>query len=481
MKFRLRPPASLRNQLMLGILVPVVIFLIVNAVVLYRQALRSADTAYDRTLLATAKAIGEQLEVVPDGNGGSRLMGSLTYSALEAFEADNRSRIYYRVTGFSGEMVSGFPDLPVWTGRIPTRTLYAALVDFYDAEYQGVPVRVAVLLQPVAGATGLGMATIQVAETLELRETLARQILVDTLWRQTALIVLIGLVVFLVVQHATSPVRRLSDALNQRPENDLQPFDTSDAPLELKPLLVATNQHMAKLSQLLEHQKRFVRDSSHQLKTPLAVLRTQLQSALRGDVEPTIALQEMMHTVQGATELANQMLALAKVEQLRNQTDVPVVNWADAVKTVALDVAALVVDKQLDFDLNIQPVWVRAHEWTLKELARNLLHNAIRYSPEGGELHITLEQDTETGLGCLTIQDSGPGISTELKDRLFQPFATASGALHGTGLGLSICHSIVQTLGGQIDLRNRRDNDPASKGLRAMVCLPLADAHSTMT
>jgi len=481
MKFRLRPPASLRNQLMLGILVPVVIFLIVNAVVLYRQALRSADTAYDRTLLATAKAIGEQLEVVPDGNGGSRLMGSLTYSALEAFEADNRSRIYYRVTGFSGEMVSGFPDLPVWTGRIPTRTLYAALVDFYDAEYQGVPVRVAVLLQPVAGATGLGMATIQVAETLELRETLARQILVDTLWRQTALIVLIGLVVFLVVQHATSPVRRLSDALNQRPENDLQPFDTSDAPLELKPLLVATNQHMAKLSQLLEHQKRFVRDSSHQLKTPLAVLRTQLQSALRGDVEPTIALQEMMHTVQGATELANQMLALAKVEQLRNQTDVPVVNWADAVKTVALDVAALVVDKQLDFDLNIQPVWVRAHEWTLKELARNLLHNAIRYSPEGGELHITLEQDAETGQGCLTIQDSGPGISAELKDRLFQPFATASGALHGTGLGLSICHSIVQTLGGQIDLRNRRDNDSASKGLRAMVCLPLAHAHSTMT
>lgn len=481
MKLRLRAPASLRNQLMLGILVPVVIFLVVNAVVLYRQALRSADTAYDRTLLATAKAIGEELEVIPGGDGGFRLMGSLTYSALEAFEADNRSRIYYRVTGFSGEMVSGFPDLPVWTGRIPARTLYAALVDFYDAEYQGVPVRVAVLLQPVAGASGQGMATIQVAETLELRETLARQILVDTLWRQAALIALIGLVVFLVVQHATSPVRRLSDALNQRPENDLQPFDTSDAPLELKPLLVATNQHMAKLSHLLEHQKRFVRDSSHQLKTPLAVLRTQLQSALRGDVDPTIALQEMMHTVQGATELANQMLALAKVEQLRNQTDVPVVNWAEAVRTVALDVSALVVDKQLDFDLNIQPVWVRAHEWTLKELARNMLHNAIRHTPEGGELHITLEQDAETGQGCLTIQDSGPGISAELKDRLFQPFATASGAPHGAGLGLSICHSIVQTLGGQIDLRNRKDTDPASTGLRATVCLPLAEAHSTMT
>ena len=141
MKLHLRPPGSLRKQLMLGILVPVVIFLIVNAVVLYRQALRAADTAYDRTLLATAKAIGEQLEVVPDEERGSRLLDSVTYSALEAFEADNRSRIYYRVTGFSGELVSGFEDLPTWNGKIPMRTLYAALVDFYDDEFQGTPVR----------------------------------------------------------------------------------------------------------------------------------------------------------------------------------------------------------------------------------------------------------------------------------------------------------------------------------------------------
>ena len=117
---------------------------------------------------------------------------------------------------------------------------------------------------------------------------------------------------------------------------------------------------------------------------------------------------------------------------------------------------------------------MRDHEWTLKELTRNLLHNAIRHTPEGGELHITLQRDPDTGGACLTVQDSGPGIPAELKERLFQPFATASSAPHGAGLGLSICHSIVQTLGGQIDLRNRRDTDPASTGLRATVCLPLA-------
>ncbi len=106
---------------------------------------------------------------------------------------------------------------------------------------------------------------------------------------------------------------------------------------------------MARLSQLLEHQKRFVRDSSHQLRTPLAVLKTQVQSALRGDIEPRLALEEIAQTVQGATELANQMLALAKVEQLRQQDDVPVSDWASIVHAVALDLSALVAEQALDF------------------------------------------------------------------------------------------------------------------------------------
>ena len=181
---------SLRWQLMLGILLPVALFLAINTVVLYRQTLAAANTAYDRTLLASAKSIGEQLQVLggtPD-EGPARLHATLVYSSLEAFEADNRSRIYYRVSGFDGEMVSGFEDLPAWRGRIPDQGAYAALVDFYDDVYLGEPVRVAVLLQPVAGPGGQGMATVQVAETLELRQTLARHILVDTLWRQAALL-----------------------------------------------------------------------------------------------------------------------------------------------------------------------------------------------------------------------------------------------------------------------------------------------------
>ena len=466
---------SLRSRLLLGILLPVLAFVALSTLSLYRQALRAADTAYDRTLLASAKSIGEQLELTGSG-AAARLESTLLYSALEAFEADNRSRMFYKVSGFAGEMVSGFADLPTWRGTLPAKGPYAALVDFYNDTYQGQPVRVAVLLQPVAGAQGQGMATVQVAETLELRQTLARQILTDTLWRQSALLALIAGVVIVVVQSATRPVRDLSARLNSRTANDLTPLEAGAAPRELLPLVDATNQVMARLGHLLEHQKRFVRDASHQLRTPLAVLKTQVQSALRGDVDPRQALREIEHTVQGATELANQMLALAKVEQLRQQADARVLDWAESVRQVALDLAPLVAAKQLDFSLDTLPGKVRAHEWAMKELTRNLLHNAIKCTPDGSRLTVSMACDAHHA--ALTIADSGPGISAAQRERLFQPFAGGERAdepHRGSGLGLAICDEIARSLDGTLAFENRRGPGGAVQGLDAVVRLPLAD------
>jgi two-component system sensor histidine kinase TctE len=464
----------MRSRLLLGILLPVAAIIVVNTVSLYRQALRSADTAYDRTLLASAKAIGEQLEVM-DGADGPRLKATVPYAALEPFEADNRSRIFYRVTGFHGEMVSGFPDLPPWHGKLPAKGPYAALVDFYDDLHAGEPVRVAVLLQPVAGTAGLGVATVQVAETLELRQTLARQILVDTVWRQLALVGVIALVVVVVVQRATRPVRALSARLATRSATDLAPVQAPDAPRELQPLVAATNDVIVRLAVVLEHQKRFVRDASHQLRTPLAVLKTQLQSALRGDLPPLQALREMNTTVERASELANQMLALAKVEQLRHQDDAAVIDWSAVARAVALDLAPLVADRRLDFSVEAQAAPVRAHEWALRELTRNLLHNAIQQSPAGAPLALTLHVDA--GMARLVVADAGPGIADEVRPHLFEPFATTGGSGHpgsGSGLGLAICHEIVRSLGGRIALRNRAASAAAPAGLDAIVTLPSA-------
>jgi two-component system sensor histidine kinase TctE len=465
---KLSQAVSLRSYLLLGILLPVGLLVIVNTFSLYSQALSAVNTAYDRTLLASAKSIGEELDVI-GYDEQSELRVTVPYAALEAFEADNQSRLFYRVSSLKGDMVSGFAQLPFWHGRIPARPPYAALVDFYDDVYRGDAVRVAVLLQPVVSPQGRGMAVIQVAETLELRKTLARKILFDTLWRQALLLAVIALVVVLVVQRATRPVRRLSAELQARPEGDLTAIAAADAPRELLPLVDATNAVMARLQHLLDNQKRFVRDAAHQLRTPLAVLKVQVQSALRGDMDAREALAEINQTVDRATLLANQMLALAKVEQLRQQPEQQAIDLAQVVRQVALDLSPLIAEKDIDFEIETVPACIQSHEWMLGELTRNLLHNAIKHTPSGGALTVHLMRDS--GYAALSIGDSGPGISPELSAHLYQPFS-AGDARHGSGLGLAICREITQALGGSISLENRIVHGQVA-GLDATVRLPL--------
>ena len=467
-----RRAMSLRRYLLLGILLPVGLFVVVNAVSLYRQTLTAVNVAYDRTLLASAKSIGELLDV-KGFDEAAQLRVTVPYAALEAFEADNQSRMFYRVSTLQGQLVSGFGELPFWRGTLPDRNTYAALVDFYDDRFGEEPVRVAVLLQPVASQEGRGMAVIQVAETLELRRTLTRKILIDTLWRQAVLVAVIALVAVVVVQRATRPVRRLSSELQARPEGDLTPIEAMDAPRELLPLVDATNQVMTRLAHLLDNQKRFVRDTSHQLRTPLAVLKTQVQSALRGDIEPRQALLEIQDTVERATTLANQMLSLAKVEQLREQADTSVNDLAGVARSVALELSPLIADKDLDFEIDTMPAPVRSHEWMLRELTRNLLHNAIRHTPPRASLSVRVISDSNSV--ALTIADAGPGIAAELRARLFQPFSPGN-ARSGSGLGLAICHEIVRALGGTIALENRETHGHID-GLDATVRLPLAENH----
>jgi two-component system sensor histidine kinase TctE len=340
-------------------------------------------------------------------------------------------------------------------------------------------VRVAVLKQPVSGEAGLGVATIQVAETLEIRRTLARQVLISTLWRQAALLAVIAIVVWGVVLFATWPVRELSRSIGARADDDLSPIPMPGVPAELAPLVVAINEAWHRQAGLFAHQKRFVRDTSHQLRTPLAVLKAQVQSARRGDLPLTQAIDEIGATVDGATALANQMLALAKVEQLRQQGDPPRLDLAASVREVALDLAPLIADAELDFELSTEPAPVRGHEWALRELVRNLLHNALRHSPRGGRLEVRVTRGAGPDGGIeLRIADSGPGIAAALRPRLGQPFAAGGGG--GSGLGLAICREIVGSLGGTLSLDNR-ERDGVIAGLDAVVRLPAAPSSDPLT
>ena len=465
----LRSTLSLQKQLLGGILLPIALFIVVDTVSLYRQALDAVNVAYDRTLLASAKAIGELIHIAGEGPQ-AQLRASVPYSVLEAFEADNRSRMVYRVGDATGHWIDGDKEIRAWTGNLPDQGPYSALVDFYDDTVRGEAVRVAVLLQPVATGRERAMATVQVAETLEIRRDLARQILLDTLKRQILLIGVITVVVLLVVHRVTGPVRRLSQSLDQRGENDLTAITAADLPTEIQPLTDATNRVMARLMHLLEHQKRFVRDAAHQLRTPLAVLKVQVQSALRGDIQAQTALQDIEETVDRATLLANQMLNLAKVEQLRQQQEFTALDWTEIVHRLALEMSPLIAQKNINFDWVAEPCRVMAHEWMLRELVRNVLHNAIRFTPADGALSVRMHVSAQQAV--LEIQDSGPGLSEVLQARLFQPFSTGD-TRSGSGLGLTIAREIVLALNGAIELKNQAGG-AAAGGLLATIKLPLA-------
>ena len=146
-------------------------------------------------------------------------------------------------------------------------------------------------------------------------------------------------------------------------------------------------------------------------------------------------------------------------------------DFAEVVRSVALELSPLIADKDIDFEISTVPAPVRSHQWMLRELTRNLLHNATKHSPPGGALSVRVIADGTSV--ALTLADSGPGISTELRTRLFQPFSAGDPG-SGSGLGLTICHEVVQALAGTISLDNREAHGHV-QGLDTTVRLPLAD------
>jgi two-component system, OmpR family, sensor histidine kinase TctE len=458
---------SIKRRLTLWIVAALVLFLMIDTTVIYQNTLQSINVAFDRTLLASARAIGDTVKFE---NG--KLSASLPYATLEVFEAVTRGRIVYRVNDFDGNFLSGYAELPTHDGSFPKRSPYAALAAFYEDRFENESVRVAALLQPVYTGEGYRMVTVQVAETLELRKSLAQQALISTLDRQVIFLMLLSLLVWWLIARGMRPISALKRELLARDPDSLTPIATP-APRELKPLVEALNEVMARLKHVLDDQQRFVRDASHQLRTPLAVLKLQVQNAQRGHVPASVAFDELAESVDRATRVANQMLALAKVAQLDANVSATV-ELADLhalAQDLAVECSPLIAEKALDFALDVGGVSVSAfqvkgHDWLIRELLRNLISNAIRHTPQGGAMGVDLR--CVGGAVSLSVWDTGEGISAEREAKLFEPFSSGA-PLTGSGLGLVICRDICKSLGAQLSLKNRAVDEPDARGVRATV------------
>ncbi|MFI8416811.1 sensor histidine kinase [Serratia sp. NPDC078593] len=448
------PPRSLFYQLLLFFGLPLTVLGGISIYTHYFSAMSAATLAYDRTLLASARTVAERL-VVREG----RLVVDVPYVVLDSFERNMNDRLYYEVISPEGKTLSGYNDLPLPPKNIPRSTLYPALVHFYDADYLGQPLRVAAFYQPINESGVMGMAMILVAETLESRKYLARQMMLAALISQGAVVVLTLLLAFVLLKKLLKPLRKLSGIMLRRDPGELTPLPNVLPWSEMQPLLLAFNRYIERLRLMVARQERFSADASHQLRTPLAVLKTQVGVALASErpEQWRESLLAMRQTLDNTVALTDRLLHLSRLKAHEHQTErrFPPVDLAQLLRDACFSRLPQARSKQIDLGYEGEAICrIGGEAVLLTEMCANLLDNALKYTPDNGVVTARLRMSQLQGTCVLEIEDSGPGIAKEDRLQALQPFYRLdnAGAQPGAGLGLALVKDISSYHGTRPEL-----------------------------
>lgn len=369
-------PQSLFAQLLLFLGLPLVLLWGLSAFNSYVSALQAATQAYDRTLLSSARTVAERL-VVRHG----KLEVNVPWVVLDSFELNMNDRLYYKVLDPEGQVISGYDDLPAMPPSTSRTQLYPALAWFYHTEYRGQAIRVARLLQPVNEGGIAGMAEIYIAETLESRRWLAGQLLFSS-WISQGLLVLLTLVLTgWLLRRVLRPMRQLSALMVRREPGLLTPLPELLPWSETRLLIVAFNRYIDRLRVMISRQERFSADASHQLKTPLAVLKTQASVALASD-DPKLwreSLAAMSSTLDGTILLTERLLQLATIKRKeQGEHAFSPVDLHEIVQNSCFSRLVQARSKAIDLGYEGEPsaVMIAGNCVLLSELCANLLDNA---------------------------------------------------------------------------------------------------------
>ena len=456
---------SLRRELLLWLLLPLAAVVSLNLWTTYRNALDTADLITDRTLLASAKAIAENLR-----QSEGVLEAPIPPASLEMFASDPPDRVAYRVTGPHGELLAGRADV-----LVPPRTPQGLQPLYFSAEYENEPVRAVVIAQPIAGSNNPGNALVAVGQTLHSRDRLVSELWRKALFDQVLLVAAAGLLALLGLNRGLAPVMRLREAVTRRDPAVLEPLTVDGVQTELRPLVTALNEAFGRVLQQVATQRRFIANAAHQLRNPLALARTQANVGLRAETieAKNEALAGIDRAVGRMAYLSNQLLQLARAEQgsalLRKET----VDFERIARdaTESITEAALARSIDLGFESPGIALPIHGHSSLLREMVANLLDNAVRYTPPGGT--VTASVSADGGAIAFRVEDSGPGIPEAERHLVCERFyrRLESGS-EGSGLGLAIVREIVLAHDGTIDLADRAP----PPGLVVTVRLPTASS-----
>ncbi|AIJ49730.1 Signal transduction histidine kinase [Comamonas testosteroni TK102] len=459
MKIFQREQRSLFGEILDWMLTPLLLLWPVSLALTWLVAQGLANKPFDRALEYNAQALA-QLVIVQRG----KVQFNLPQSASEILRADESDTVFFQVRGTRGEYLAGERDLP----RPPTtdEDPPTGTVLLRDEEYKGIDLRVAYIWvrMPLPGEPS---ALVQVAETREKRSVLATEIIKGVMLPQFVILPLAALLVWLALARGIKPLHRLEERIRARKPEDLSPINHKDVPLEVVPLVDSVNDLLQRLHDSIATQKRFLADAAHQLKTPLAGLRMQADLAQREgtnteDLKRSLA--QIGRSSMRATHTVNQLLALARAESA-----VPAMQGCNLVRIVTevvQDCLPRAMDKHIDLGYegagaSTPGVWLNGNATLLTELVRNLVDNAINYTPstskQPGVVTVRVQADHFGQILLLQVEDSGPGVPLAERELIFQPFYRALGSeADGSGLGLPIVMEIARQHGAQVLLQDAR-------------------------
>ncbi len=440
-------PASIRKRLLLSLIgllgiTWLGIFILVN-----RDATHELEEVYDASLAQNARILfGLLQQEIKEGEE----------AMIRNIELNDRYQHDYELNiafaAHMGRLMIQSKDAPDFLTDLPE--------GFSDYTFDGKKWRVFTLRDRV---TGLVVYT---AQKLEIREELVSYLIKDTLSVIMLILPLLGLFIWLGISRSLRPLNQLVNEAGAMTPDSLRPFNLDDAPAEVSPLIRALNQLLQRLTQAIENERRFTADAAHELRTPLAGLKVQLQVALRATdtQQKTKAMNRALQGVDRTTHLVNQLLTLARADRESATTltfqSVDLVRLAREVTATLREQAE---DHQIQLDVaSDQPAYRISGEPTMLQIMlRNLLENAVKYTPGPGEAGIRISQDS--GRIRLEVWDSGDGISPQALDQMFQRFHRGTEhSSSGSGLGLSIVQRIAEIHDAEIDV----DYTDASAGFR---------------
>jgi two-component system sensor histidine kinase TctE len=484
----LRPQRSLFGDILDWLLVPLLLLWPLSVVIIWIAAQGVANRPFDRELGETARTLARRVTIATAAADGAPLARiELAESSAAILRGEREDSFFFQVLGTRGERIAGDRELPV-PAEAPVADGEPRI---RDDELDGRPVRVAYLWVPISVTSSAAPPLVQVAETLDKRSQLATEIARGVMLSQFAILPLAVLLIWYALMRGLRPLEALQRRIRQRAIGDLSPIDETVAPEEVSPLVGAINDLLSRLDRSIGAQKHFLADAAHQLKTPLAGLRMQAELAQReidgGDAKAARrSLVQIARSSQQAAHMVNQLLAMARAEDGNEVRRVQPFNLAALATEVVRDFVPRAMAKGLDLGYegpgakDAGAPKLVGEALLVRELIRNLVDNAVQYTPGGGTVTVRVLPEPVGKVVLLQIEDNGPGIAEAERELVFRPFYRAQASMgteiDGSGLGLAIVREIAERQGGGVVIEASDPRATQAPGTRVSVRLPTAPA-----